>query len=431
MLAPNGPMVRIPHRRERVEPRGEPLQDRIENAETSRRHAGSGGSALGSQPLIGEQRRYRLRERGSAAHGFGGARGCQRSRHCGAIAHIRAVQHGAAEPGRLERVVPAFGGQRAADEGDPGEAVEQPELAHGVREIDLRVASDRIAMSASGDAQPLLCQHGADCVAARRMTGNDDRQQAGMVRGEIAMYPRGDLLLAGMRAGSQPQRTRTDLVAQVRQFGAVERQCGSGGLEIADGRPLAGRPASEIARLAAGPGRGTGRTRSVSVLISPGQCRQRLYERAESRALTSTIGMFRASAAKTRLGHNSDSTQSARSGRQQSRKRAVQLGRSAGTNWWRACAGSRLSSRRAEVTVPVVTRISRSGRVSSRCSISPSTAVASPTLAACIQTSGPSGRVALGMPRRSRKRIGCSLPRLRRCAKYSIAIGASGRVTAL
>ena len=95
-------------------------------------------------------------------------------------------------------------------------------------------------MSAPGDAQPLLCQHDADCVAARRMTGNDDRQQAGMVRGEIAMYPRGDLLLAGMRAGSQPQRTRTDLVAQVRQFGAVERQCGSGGLEIAEGGHLPG-----------------------------------------------------------------------------------------------------------------------------------------------------------------------------------------------
>ena len=205
-------------RRELVEPGREPLQDRIENTETGRRNAGSGGSALGSQPLIVEQRRYRLRERRSAAHGFGGARRCQRSRHRGAIAHIRAMQHGAAESGRLERVVPALGDQRAADEGDPGEAVEQPELAHCVREIDLRVASDRIAASAPGDAQPLLRQHGADCVAARRVAGSDDRQQAGMSRGKLAMYSRGDLLLAGVRAGSEPHWTRTDRVTQAQQF---------------------------------------------------------------------------------------------------------------------------------------------------------------------------------------------------------------------
>ena len=66
-----------------------------------------------------------------------------------------------------------------------------------------------------------------------------------MVRGEFAMYPRGDLLLAGMRAGSQPQRTRTDLAAQVRQFGAVERQCGSRGFEIADGGHLPGAQRAE------------------------------------------------------------------------------------------------------------------------------------------------------------------------------------------
>src|ERR1700720_4768689 len=134
------------------------------------------------------------------------------------------MQHGAAEPGRLERVVPTLGGQRTADEGDPGEAVEQPELAHRIREIDLRVASDRTAASAPGDPQPLLRQHCADRVAARRMAGSDDRQQAGIVRGDLAMYSRGDLLLAGVRAGSQPHWTRTDRAAQAPQFGAIARQ---------------------------------------------------------------------------------------------------------------------------------------------------------------------------------------------------------------
>ena len=54
------------------------------------------------------------------------------------------------------------------------------------------------------------------------------------------MYSRGDLLLAGVRAGSQPHWTRTDRVAQAQQFGAIERQCGSGGFEIADGGHLPG-----------------------------------------------------------------------------------------------------------------------------------------------------------------------------------------------
>ena len=135
-------------------------------------------------PLIGEQRRYRLRERGSAAHGFGGALGCQRSRHCGAVAHIRAVQHGAAEPGRLERVVTAFGGptlhgQRAADEGNPSERENSPSSPI-VRKIDLRVASDRIAMSASRDTQPLLLQHARRLRRRAPGGGSDDRQQAGI-----------------------------------------------------------------------------------------------------------------------------------------------------------------------------------------------------------------------------------------------------------
>src|SRR5271165_1857318 len=71
------------------------------------------------------------------------------------------------------------------------------------------------------------------------MAGNDDRQQAGMLRREVAMHARGDLLLARMRAGGEPQRTGTDRAAQAQQFGAVERQYGSCGFEIADSSHLA------------------------------------------------------------------------------------------------------------------------------------------------------------------------------------------------
>ena len=55
------------------------------------------------------------------------------------VAHVRAVQDGAAEQRRLERVVPADVDQAAADEADRGDAVPEPHLAQRVGEIDVGV----------------------------------------------------------------------------------------------------------------------------------------------------------------------------------------------------------------------------------------------------------------------------------------------------
>ena len=63
-----------------------------------------------------------------------------------------------------------------------------------------------------------------------------------------------------------------------------------------------------------------------------------------------------------RLGHRSDSTNSARSGRQWSRKRVTNCGASSGTNWCRTPAGRRCSASAAEVTVPEVTSTAKSAR---------------------------------------------------------------------
>ena len=80
---------------------------------------------------------------------------------------------------------------------------------------------------------------------------------------------------------------------------------------------------------------------SSSGFASPGTARQRANDRAESRPLASSIGMPRRLVASNRLGHSSDSTQIARSGRQWSRNRSTARGRSTGTNWCRARGGRR------------------------------------------------------------------------------------------
>ena len=107
--------------------------------------------------------------------------------------------------------------------------------------------------------------------------------------------------------------------------------------------------------------------------------------------------------ASTRLGHSSDSTQIARSGRQWSRNRSTARGRSTGTNWCRARRGNRSASSRAEATVPVVSSTSMPGRSASMRSISASTDCASPTLAACTQTSVPARARSAGRSRSARR----------------------------
>ena len=74
------------------------------------------------------------------------------------------------------------------------------------------------------------------------------------------------------------------------------------------------------------------------------------------RALISSIGMPRAWVSVSIAGQSSLSVQTARSGRQWSRKRRTQGSTSMGTYWCRQFSGSRSARNCAEVTVPVVTR---------------------------------------------------------------------------
>ena len=104
----------------------------------------------------------------------------------------------------------------------------------------------------------------------------------------------------------------------------------------------------------------------------------------------------------------------------------MKRGASSGANWWKAPAGSRRSISLAEVTVPVVISACWPSWVSR--SMSGSSESASPTLAPCSQTNGPSGRARAKTPRRSSRRIGSSLPRLRRSDSKGTASGVASQV---
>ena len=109
-------------------------------------------------------------------------------------------------------------------------------------------------------------------------------------------------------------------------------------------------------------------------------------ERSDRRALTRTCGMPTAPSCMIVAGHSSDSTKSASSGRQWSRKRPTKGAMSSGANWWTApLAAEPLAAILAEVTV---TEVKHDGDAGARRSgrISGITALVSPTLAACTQT---------------------------------------------
>ncbi len=95
-------------------------------------------------------------------------------------------------------------------------------------------------------------------------------------------------------------------------------------------------------------------------------------------------------------GHISDSTKTARSGRQWSRNASVHGLQSIGANWWMAPGGSRSAAIRAAVKVTVVRSTATFSARSLR--ISGITACVSPMLAAWSQTSRPVGRSRLARP---------------------------------
>ena len=95
--------------------------------------------APGAPRFVGEEPRDFVGERGGIVDRLRrvGHR-VERRVDVGEVVDMRAVEHRGAEADRLDRVLSAMLDQRAADEGDRRDPVEQPELAEGIGDVDLR-----------------------------------------------------------------------------------------------------------------------------------------------------------------------------------------------------------------------------------------------------------------------------------------------------
>ena len=111
---------------------------------------------------------------------LGAARGVERRIDLGEIPDMRAVQDGGAELGGLDRILPAMLDQRAADEHDRRQPIDQAELADRVGDIDLGVAVRQFAARAQRDLQARGARRSRRCSAPRSgWRGAIKRQQAG------------------------------------------------------------------------------------------------------------------------------------------------------------------------------------------------------------------------------------------------------------
>ena len=85
----------------------------------------------------------------------------------GEIEHMRAVHDRGAELDRLDRILPAMRHQRAAHEHDRRQAIEQPEFAHGVGDIDVGRRGRQFLARAQADAQARRRRRGRAIASPR------------------------------------------------------------------------------------------------------------------------------------------------------------------------------------------------------------------------------------------------------------------------
>ena len=103
------------------------------------------------------------REGGGVGHRpYGGRQRVERVVDVGEVVDVRTVDDGGAEADRLDRVLAAMRHQRAADEGDRGDAVEQPELAERVGDVDLDLGRERLLGPPPRDLEAARCEHRRD-----------------------------------------------------------------------------------------------------------------------------------------------------------------------------------------------------------------------------------------------------------------------------
>ncbi|CEG09353.1 hypothetical protein BN961_02778 [Afipia felis] len=114
------------------------------------------------------------------------------------VEHMRPVQDCGIELGRFDRILSAVWNERAAHEHHRRDAIEQPEFAHRIGNIDIRICRRQIAARAqlhlqAGDGSQL--RNGRPALW---MTRHNDREKRRNIPGQTPMRVDDDLLLAGM-----------------------------------------------------------------------------------------------------------------------------------------------------------------------------------------------------------------------------------------
>ena len=126
-----------------------------------------------------------------------------------------------------------------ADEGlagqnDAGEAVEQPEFAERVANVDLDAALRPFAARAQGAIEAEPPEFVGDRRAAIGMARRDQRQHVGKDLGDAAMRLGGDALFAGVGRGGDPDLPPRDAAGEFGEFLLVGGRRRGVVLEIAD-----------------------------------------------------------------------------------------------------------------------------------------------------------------------------------------------------
>ena len=118
----------------------------------------AGGDHVAAGRRVVQQEVHGAGQHVAVAHQLGAAAVDQPLIGLAEILDVEAGKHRGVEHRRLERILAALGGQRAADEGDLGQPEIEPHLADRVAEQDVGVGFDRLVAAAPRDLQALARQ---------------------------------------------------------------------------------------------------------------------------------------------------------------------------------------------------------------------------------------------------------------------------------
>ncbi len=291
--------------------------------------------------------------------------------------------------------------QAAADKRKWNKAVEQPQLAHRIGDINRGIGRGHLAAG----TQPRIsrsAQHG-DVAAALRMTRHHDRQQIGKAFAQRIMRRKNGFLFAGMGLRGEEDGPRADRLPQCRKFLRVCRQNRRVGFQTADHADVRcaqnAKPCGNF--LVLGQADIEGRKQCARRMRRPAPAVERALRHAridQRQTHAALVSRRERGSAKYRNRRTVQPAVSNNPGTAPS-PRAY---RSARIDGWRRGGNLSLITF-AEVTVPLVTITLQPSRVSSA-SIKGNAATHSPTLAPCTQTSSPCGRACEAKPRRSSDR---------------------------